>query len=88
MARKTYSKPDFIAIGPPKTGTTWIYKNLEAHPEVWMPPDKEIRHFWEKVFTDESSYKERRSSLHWHHVARQIFCQKRLREHKQKIFSG
>ncbi|MGI9569350.1 MAG: sulfotransferase family protein [Desulfobulbia bacterium] len=88
MARKTYSKPDFIAIGPPKTGTTWLYKNLEAHHEVRMPPDKEIRHFWEKVFTDESSYKERRSSPHWHHVARQIFCQKRLREHKQNFFSG
>ena len=51
MTRKTFSKPDFIAIGPPKTGTTWIYRNLDLHPEVWMPPDKEIRHFWERALT-------------------------------------
>ena len=53
-----------------------------------MPPDKEIRHFWEKAFTDESSYKERRSSTHWHHVARQVFCQKRIKEHRQNLLSA
>ena len=35
----------FIAIGPPKTGTTWLYKNLVNHPEVSLPRDKEIRYF-------------------------------------------
>jgi hypothetical protein len=87
MTRKTFSKPDFIAIGPPKTGTTWIYRNLDFHPEVWMPPDKEIRHFWERIFIGEMSYKKRKSSTHWHHVARQIFFQKRFREHRQNLLS-
>ncbi len=26
--------PNFIVIGPGKTGTTWLYKCLEAHPQV------------------------------------------------------
>ena len=74
MVRGTFSKPDFIAIGPPKTGTTWIYKNLDLHPEVWMPPDKEIRHFWERAFIGSLNYRERQASTHWHHVARQKIC--------------
>ena len=87
MTPKTFSKPDFIAIGPPKTGTTWIYRNLELHPQVWMPPDKEIRFFWERAFIGDLNYKERKSSTHWHHLARQIFCQKRFGEHRQNLLS-
>ena len=41
--------PDFIGIGAQKAGTTWLYRNLQAHPEVWMPPIKEIHYFDEKV---------------------------------------
>ena len=85
MINHTFSKPDFIAIGPPKTGTTWIYKNLDLHPEVWMPPDKEIRHFWERAFIGDLSYRQRRASSHWHHAARQIFCRNRLQAHRQNL---
>ena len=41
--------PDFIGIGAQKAGTTWLYRNLQAHPEVWMPPIKELHYFDEKV---------------------------------------
>ncbi len=37
--------PDFIGIGAQKAGTTWLYQNLRAHPEIWMPPRKEIHYF-------------------------------------------
>lgn len=37
--------PDFIGIGPPKTGTTWIFRNLQSHPDVRLPTIKET-HFW------------------------------------------
>ncbi|MBT8334002.1 MAG: sulfotransferase [Deltaproteobacteria bacterium] len=87
MACHTFSKPDFIAIGPPKTGTTWIYKNLDLHPEVWMPPDKEIRYFWELAFIGDLNYKERQASSHWHHMSRQIFCHNRLRVHRENLWS-
>jgi len=40
--------PDFLGIGAQKAGTTWLYRNLQAHPEVWMPPIKELHYFDEK----------------------------------------
>lgn len=35
-------KPDFLCISPHKTGTTWLYLNLQQHPEVWLPHKKEL----------------------------------------------
>jgi hypothetical protein len=36
--------PDFLCIGAHKSGTTWLYHQLEAHPEFWMPPFKELHY--------------------------------------------
>lgn len=30
--------PTFIVIGAQKTGTKWLYKNLNTHPDVYLPP--------------------------------------------------
>lgn len=38
-------QPDFLCIGAPKCGTTWLYKRLAAHPQIWLPPVKELRYF-------------------------------------------
>lgn len=35
------SLPDFLCIGAQKAGTTWLYRNLQAHPQVWFPPAAE-----------------------------------------------
>ncbi|HEY4114613.1 MAG TPA: sulfotransferase [Rhizomicrobium sp.] len=37
--------PDFLGIGAQKAGTTWLHKKLEQHPDIWMPPLKEIHYF-------------------------------------------
>jgi len=37
--------PNFILIGAPRAGTTWIAKNLESHPEIFFPRKKEIHFF-------------------------------------------
>ena len=37
--------PDFFVIGPQRTGTTWLYRQLSLHPEVFIPTQKEIRYF-------------------------------------------
>ena len=81
MKCKTFSKPDFIGIGPPKTGTTWIYKNLSGHPQVKMPPDKEIRYFWERHFVGNLNLRERLTSEHWHVRGRRAFHRNRFRAH-------
>lgn len=41
--------PDFLIVGAQKAGTTWLYRNLRAHSQVWMPHVKELHYFDEKV---------------------------------------
>lgn len=40
--------PTFLGIGPGKTGTTWMYRVLRAHPEVRMSSVKETLFFTEE----------------------------------------
>lgn len=37
--------PNFLYIGPPKAGSTWLYEALRFHPEVYMSPAKELHYF-------------------------------------------
>ena len=37
--------PDFLIIGPQRTGTTWLHENLCHHPQVFIPWDKELHYF-------------------------------------------
>ncbi len=41
------SGPNFLVIGAQKCGTTWLEKNLGAHPEICTPKHKEL-HFFDK----------------------------------------
>jgi hypothetical protein len=36
--------PDFLCIGAQKAGTSWLYQQLEPHPDFWMPPVKELHY--------------------------------------------
>jgi hypothetical protein len=37
--------PTFLGIGAPRCGTTWLHRMLREHPEVWLPPIKEVHYF-------------------------------------------
>jgi hypothetical protein len=37
--------PHFLGIGAQKAGTTWLWTQLKRHPQVWMPPRKELHYF-------------------------------------------
>ena len=37
--------PDFLCVGAQKAGTSWLYRQLESHPDFWMPPVKELHYF-------------------------------------------
>ena len=39
------SLPNFLCIGAQKAGTTWLDKMIRQHPDVWMPPLKELQFF-------------------------------------------
>lgn len=37
--------PDFMILGPQRTGTTWLYANLQQHPQIFLSAEKEIFFF-------------------------------------------
>jgi hypothetical protein len=39
------SIPSFIVAGAAKTGTSWLHKCLDAHPEVFVPREGEVGFF-------------------------------------------
>ena len=39
------ARPDFLCVGAQKGGTTWLYQQLDSHPDFWMPPVKELHYF-------------------------------------------
>ena len=44
MRRKDF-KPDFICVGPHKTGTGWLYETLNRHKQIYPIDEKEIRYY-------------------------------------------
>jgi hypothetical protein len=38
-------KPDFLYLGPDKSGSTWLYEVLKQHPECYVAPCKDIYYF-------------------------------------------
>ena len=40
---------DFIGIGAPKCGTTWLSAQLDAHPQIGFAPDKEVYYFADTI---------------------------------------
>jgi hypothetical protein len=36
---------DFLCVGAAKSGTTWLSENLRQHPDIFIPPRKEIHYF-------------------------------------------
>jgi len=41
--------PNFLVLGPPRTGTTWLYRCLREHPQVFLPEIKQP-HFFDRYF--------------------------------------
>lgn len=37
--------PSFVIAGAPRAGTTWLYRNLDRHPGVFLTANKEPRHY-------------------------------------------
>jgi len=43
-------QPDFIGIGTPKSGTTWLQYLLMSHPQVFIPAQRNEIHFFNRQF--------------------------------------
>lgn len=42
--------PTFVGIGAPRCGTTWLYKLLLGHPQIYVPPTRKQISFFTKYF--------------------------------------
>ena len=61
MTSKKCKGPDFIGIGMERAGTSWLFTQIAAHPDIWVPPLKELHYFdvkdpQAKYFTHRYSY--------------------------------
>lgn len=74
--------PDFLGIGAQKAGTTWLQRNLRAHPEIWMPKEKEIHYFDEKIRLKGGLWSrlrgDRPADVRWRRQARMRFKRSRI----------
>ena len=50
MSNYQPSDIDFIVVGAEKSGTTWLADMLRQHPDVFIPPEKEIFYFNRRFF--------------------------------------
>ena len=41
--------PDFLCIGAPRSGTSWLFRNLHRHRDIYIPWFKEVHFFDEPV---------------------------------------
>ena len=56
------NRPDFIGIGMERAGTSWLFRMLAAHPDIWVPPIKELHYF--DVISPELNARQRRYNRH------------------------
>ena len=49
--------PNFLVIGAPRAGTTYIYQNISSHPEIFLPTPKEL-HFFDRHYEKGIEYYE------------------------------
>ena len=61
---------DFLGIGAQRAATTWLANSMRTHPEIWMPPRKEL-HYWSRDPRYPSA-SHLAKSCSWWQAARQI----------------
>jgi len=46
--------PNFLGIGVPKAGTTWLYKLADGHPQIWVPEYQREVHYFDRYYESRS----------------------------------
>ncbi|HVV92858.1 MAG TPA: sulfotransferase [Hyphomicrobiales bacterium] len=62
--------PDFLCIGAQKAATTWLHVHLATHPELWLPPIKELQYFNHLFIEDDRRWTHRHLGDHARAVLR------------------
>lgn len=56
--------PDFLIIGPQRTGTTWIAANLNQHPEIFLSSPKEL-YFFSRLPREANTHSKHYVEFNW-----------------------
>lgn len=48
--------PNFLCIGAQKSATSWLNEVLKQHPQIWLPPVKELHYFDHNYVTDNQNW--------------------------------
>ena len=61
------NRPDFVFVGPDKSGSSWLFKVLQSHPECFVPDCKDIYYFDKYFGRGEEWYLDFFKSANDHH---------------------
>ena len=88
-AEKATQRQDFfLAVGPPKTGTTWLYAQLQKHTDIFLTSDKEVRYFWSKKDLGDASLWKRLTNQHWHYREKRGYFRRKLVQYVIRLLHG
>ena len=45
LSTRDLTLPHFLGIGVQKAGSTWLFENLQRHPDLFLPDSKELKYF-------------------------------------------
>ena len=62
-------RPNFLYLGAPKAGSTWLFNLLRAHPAAFVPPAKELSFFDRQFHRGEAWYLEHFAGAREEHCA-------------------
>ncbi len=75
--------PDFFIVGPQRTGTSWLYRNLDLHPQIFMSKPKELYFFNKLRSKDHPRYHSDELSWYLDFFTPQRFNRKMLKKQKR-----
>jgi Sulfotransferase domain len=61
-----YEFPDFMILGPQRTGTTWLQRYLIQHPDIFMPHLKELYFFNYLITKNTKGVNYKTNRLEWY----------------------
>lgn len=88
--------PDFLIIGPQRTGTTWLHAHLRFHPQILLSEPKELYFFSsleqrdpKRFVSDQLAWYLRRfRDPPWRRLAKTAICLRRHRELYRPVVRG
>ncbi len=74
--------PDFLIVGPQRTGTTWLHAHLRIHPQIFLSEPKELFFFSRLKAKGDSRFESNRLSWYlqffeeplWRRLAKSALC--------------